>query len=165
MSKKSDKKPLLYIQQSFSMTPSKNMQEIFTFKQESDHLTEEQEAETNKKTISLEKKEVNQENLSNEQPLLEKLLEASSTLPEDINRAIFTRVKPFKEMDVKERLEYLINFPKVLPPVPCVFYTHEENYQGYLTKYEDDQITVKFHDQTTKIFPLEKITNVIMIGI
>ena len=97
-------------------------------------------------------------NSENQQP-------TSSTTRQEKHRTSFSRVKPFKEMDLNERLDYLINFPKVLPPVPCVFYTVEKNYQGYLNEYAEDQVTIKFHDQTSKTLSLDAIKDVLMIGI
>ena len=62
----------------------------------------------------------------------------------------FNRVKGFKEMNLIERLEYLANFPKALPPVPCVYYTEEKNYQGYLVEYNEQEITIRIPNQTTR---------------
>ncbi|WP_160720809.1 CotO family spore coat protein [Bacillus sp. USDA818B3_A] len=85
--------------------------------------------------------------------------------PQGKQRSPIKRVKPFKEMGLYERLDYLLNFPKVLPPVPCVFYTAEGNFQGYLTEYTDQHVTIRFHDQTIRTIPLEHMNNVVMIGI
>ncbi|PFO06229.1 hypothetical protein COJ85_07780 [Bacillus sp. AFS076308] len=114
-----------------------------------------------KKTIPLAKEELVLENQDNS-----KQLEVQSTAkPKGKQRSFLKRVKPFKEMELLERLDYLINFPKVLPPVPCVFYTARGNFQGYLTEYTDQDVTIRFHNQTLKTIPLEQLTNVIMIGI
>ena len=44
----------------------------------------------------------------------------------------FNRVKSFKEMNTIERLNYLVHFPKLLPPVPCVFVTKSRSVKGFL---------------------------------
>ena len=168
MSKMKSKGPLLYVHQSFPWTPTKNsMQEIYTTKWKPESLDEEIEeimqlGNGSDKKISHAKKE-----------LIHEAIPIDVTNSENFeigqhqktHRGSFNRVKPFKEMDLNERLDYLINFPKVLPPVPCVFYTAEKNYQGYLTEYDQDQVTIQFHDQTVKTFPLGELRDVIMIGI
>lgn len=68
-------------------------------------------------------------------------------------------------MNVCERLEYLGNFPKSLSPVPCVFYTEEKNYQGYLLSYTENEVTIQIPNQTSETIPANQITNVIMIGL
>ncbi|PLS02910.1 CotO family spore coat protein [Neobacillus cucumis] len=167
MSTKKSQGPLLYIHQAFNRAPSNNnMQEVYTSRRELEITEEEQPQlqpveEESEKTISLDKKELILEEVVKPEPK-----EVIPTVkPKGNKRSSLKRVKPFKEMDLFERLDYLINFPKVLPPVPCVFYTTEGNIQGYLTEYTDKHVTVRFHDQTYNTIPLEQLTNVIMIGI
>lgn len=157
MSKKRSQEPLLFINLP-SKTPSNyNMQEIYTNKHEKEQNNNE---DLNKKKLSPAKKEVSNEPMSNDTGKKE------APVPHGKNAtSSFSRVKPFKQMDLKERLEYLVNFPKVLPPVPCVLYTLDNKYQGYLTEFADNLVTIQFQDQTTKILPFEEIKNVIMIGI
>ncbi|WHY87784.1 CotO family spore coat protein [Neobacillus novalis] len=159
MSNKKSHRPRLYVDQSFSRGPSNsNMQEVYTNKRE-----QEQGGDTRRK-ISLAKKEliepipIEPYNSEDSQP-------ASTTQHHERHKSSFKRVKPFKDMNLNERLDYLINFPKVLPPVPCVFYTAEKNYQGYLKEYTGSQVTIQFHDQTSKAFPLDELKDIIMIGI
>ncbi|WP_413301986.1 CotO family spore coat protein [Bacillus sp. 1P10SD] len=163
MSTKKNNGPLLYVYQPFSRTPSNtNMQEIYISKGDQEDLEEEKPIETeSKKKVSLAKKEFVQEVETKK----EATPPSSDNLQQQKPKPSFKRVKPFKELDIKERLDYLINFPKVLPPVPCVFYTKEENYTGYLTAYDDDQVTIQFHDQSTIDIPLLELKDVIMIGI
>jgi hypothetical protein len=159
MSKKKSQRPLLYVDQSFSRDPSNsNMQEVYTNKRE------QEQGDDIRRKISLAKKE-SIEPIAIEAYTSEDSQPASSSQHQEKHKTSFTRVKPFKDMDLTERLDYLINFPKVLPPVPCVFYTAEKNYQGYLKEYNGKQVTIQFHDQTSKTFSLDELTNVIMIGI
>ncbi|MFJ5714914.1 CotO family spore coat protein [Neobacillus sp. NPDC093127] len=159
MSNKKIQRPLIYIDQSISSTPSNsNMQEVYTNKRE------QKQGDDIRRKISLAKKEFI-EPIPIEANTSEDSQPASSSQHQEKHKTSFTRVKPFKDMDLTERLDYLINFPRVLPPVPCVFYTAEKNYQGYLKEYNGRQVTIQFHDQTSKTFPLDELTNVIMIGI
>ncbi|MDR6124533.1 hypothetical protein QFZ87_004130 [Bacillus sp. SLBN-46] len=163
MSTKKNQGPLLYVNQPFSRIPSNtNMQEIYISKGKQEDLEEVKPVETeSKKNISLAKKEIVQEAETKK----EATLPSSDNLHQQEPKPSFKRVKPFKDLDLKERLDYLINFPKVLPPVPCVFYTNEENYTGYLTANDDFQITIQFHDQSTIDIPLVELKDIIMIGI
>ncbi len=151
MSNKKKKGPTLF----FSSAPqNQSMQEVYS----SRHDWEENEPKVNKnkrKSLPAQREDFF-EPISIENDKKESDLEKRST---------FKRVKPFKEMELTERLEYLLNFPKVLPPVPCVFYTAGHTYQGYLTEYENNQVTIHLPDQTTKTLDVEDIKNITMIGI
>ncbi|MDF2789317.1 MAG: hypothetical protein K0S80_2415 [Neobacillus sp.] len=163
MEKKTKRGPLLYVSQTFLDTPVKNMQEIFTNRQEVQLPLEEPqlEEESNKKVfeVSLAKTD-----LPKESKVKEVKQEKKTQSNQEKQRA-FNRVKGFKEMDLMERLEYLDNFPKALPPVPCVFYTEEKNYQGYLVEYNEQDVTIRFPNQTTETIPLNILKDVLMIGI
>ena len=174
MSRKKSKGPLLYIQQPFARTPAMNMQDTYTIRHEEVILEEEvpKEEESSKK-ISLAKKEIIQDNATREITKLEDpsttvqtKSPASSTPSQDKKpTSSFNRVKPFKEMNIMERLDYLNNYPRVLPPARCVFVTLEENYQGYLIEYDGQEATIQFQDKSTKTFPANALKNIIMIGI
>ncbi|MEH7500762.1 CotO family spore coat protein [Neobacillus drentensis] len=142
------KGPLLYIHQPFARTPATKMQDVYTSKQEPELLEEE-------KPIPIQKEETRTEN---PQTTFTKTLQEK-------RHSTLNRVKPFKEMNIKERLDYLNNYPIVLPPPPCVFITDKKNYQGYLTEYDGHEATIRFHDQTTKTVPVIALKNVILIGL
>jgi hypothetical protein len=163
MSKRKSKGPLLYIHQPFARTPATNMQDTYIIKVDEVLIEEEMPIEAEgKKKISLAKKDIEQEPKTKEENKLEN--PQKTTLPEK-HHSTFKRVKPFKEMNVVERLDYLINYPIVLPPPPCVFITHEGNYQGYLTEYDGNELTIRFHDQTMKTVSVNALKNVMLIGI
>ena len=163
MEKKTKRGPLLYVAQTFLDTPVKNMQEIFTNRQDVQLPLEETplEEESNKKffEVSLAKTD-----LPKESKVKEVKQEKKTQSNQEKQRA-FNRIKGFKEMDLMERLVYLDNFPKALPPVPCVFYTEEKNYQGYLVEYNEQDVTIRFPNQTTETIPFKNLKDVMMIGI
>jgi hypothetical protein len=163
MEKRTKRGPLLYVSQTFLDTPVKNMQEVFTNRQEVQLPIEEPqlEAESNKKVfeVSLAKTDVRKES-----KVKEAKQENKSQSNQEKQRA-FNRVKGFKEMDLMERLEYLDNFPKALPPVPCVFYTEEKNYQGYLVQYNEQDVTIRFPNETTETIPFKNLKDIMLIGI
>jgi hypothetical protein len=162
--KKTKRGPLLYVSQTFLDTPIKNMQEVFTNRQEVQLPIEEPqlEEEGNKKKgfeVSLAKKDLPKE------PKEKAVKQEQRIQPKQDKPRAFNKVKGFREMDIMERLEYLENFPKALPPVPCVFYTEEKNYQGYLVEYNDQDVTIRFPNQTTEVIPFKNLKDVMMIGI
>ncbi|MEH7493398.1 CotO family spore coat protein [Neobacillus niacini] len=163
MEKKTKRGPLLYVSQTFLDTPVKNMQEVFTNRQEVQLPLEEPklEEESKKKVfeVSLAKTDLPKESKVKE------VKQENKTQSNQEKQRAFNRVKGFKEMDLMERLEYLDNFPKALPPVPCVFYTEEKNYQGYLVEYNEQDVTIRFPNQTTETIPLKNLKDVLMIGI
>ncbi|WP_223592799.1 CotO family spore coat protein [Neobacillus bataviensis] len=157
MSKKRSQEPLLFINQPISKTPSnQNMQEVYTNRHEREEQKEENHKVETKKSI---KKEALLDDIAME------VAKKESKTHQMKSQSSFSRVKPFKEMNIKERIEYLLNFPKVLPPPPCVIYTSDNRYQGILIEYTDNRVTIKSPDQSTNTILLEDIKNVIMIGI
>ncbi|MEC1523976.1 CotO family spore coat protein [Neobacillus niacini] len=163
MEKKTKRGPLLYVSQTFLDTPVKNMQEIFTNRQEVQLPLEEPhvEEQSSKKVLEV---SLAKTDLPRQSKVLEVKQEEKSQSNQEKKRT-FNRVKGFKEMNLMERLEYLDNFPKALPPVPCVFYTDEKNYQGYLVEYNESDVTIRFPDQTTETIPFKSLQDVMMIGI
>ena len=77
----------------------------------------------------------------------------------------FNRVKSFKEMNTIERLNYLVHFPKLLPPVPCVFVTKSRSVKGFLVNKEVDSIEVKQFNETMMQIPIGELIEVKMIGL
>jgi hypothetical protein len=164
MEKKTKRGPLLYVSQTFLNTPMKNMQEVFTNRQEVQLPTEDPrlEEEDNKKKgfeVSLDKKDLPKESKA------KAVKQEQSVQPKQEQARKFNKVKSFREMNLMERLEYLGNFPKALPQVPCVFYTEEKNYQGYLAEYNEQEVTIRFPNQTTETIPFKNLKDVMMIGI
>jgi Spore coat protein CotO len=165
MDKKTKLGPLLYISQPFTRPPANNMQEVFTSRQEVQLPIEEPEQgeESKRKKVfevSLAKTEIPKEPKQNE------VKQETPTQPTgEKHRPKFRKVKSFKEMNISERLEYLVNFPKAIPSVPCVFYTEEKNYQGYLVEYTNNDITIKFPNETTETIPVNQIKDILMIGL
>jgi len=68
-------------------------------------------------------------------------------------------------MTITERLEYLLNFPKQLPPVPCIVITINENVRGFVTALDGEKVELKLMDQTLTTINVHTIQEVKMIGI
>lgn len=77
----------------------------------------------------------------------------------------FNRVKSFKEMNTIERLNYLAHFPKLLPPVPCVFVTKSRSVKGFLVNRTEDAIEIKQFNEKMLQIPIGELIEVKMIGL
>jgi hypothetical protein len=164
MKRKPKPGPLLYITQPFTDVPRNKMQDVYTNRQKQQEIPlEVPKEETVKKNffkVSLAKSD----EVSLEADIIEELPERNLETKEEQKRS-FKRVKSFKEMNIGERLEYLRNFPKALPPVPCVFQTAEKPYQGYLLDFNEQEVTIKLPNQSVEIIARSALTEVSMIGI
>ncbi|MCQ6274290.1 hypothetical protein JMM81_04775 [Bacillus sp. V3B] len=77
----------------------------------------------------------------------------------------FKRVKSFKEMSTTEKLNYLVHFPKLLPPVPCIFITGNSSVRGFLMNRTEESVEIKQFNETIMHIPIENLTDVKMIGL
>jgi transcriptional regulator of acetoin/glycerol metabolism len=77
----------------------------------------------------------------------------------------FKRLKGFKEMGIVEKLEYLLHFPKQLPPVPCLVVTEQETVRGFVVDLNADKVDIKLMDQTIVTLNIATIDEIKMIGI
>lgn len=73
-------------------------------------------------------------------------------------------VKSFKDMDIKEKLHYLQNYPKHLQPVVCEYVTDDRSYRGYFQQFLNEEVTIFQFDKTIKTFRLDKIRRIHMLG-
>ena len=51
--------------------------------------------------------------------------------------------KAFKDMDIEERIIFLLERPFYIPASPCEIQTKEKSYFGYIERYEHGEITMK----------------------
>ncbi len=77
----------------------------------------------------------------------------------------FKRLKSFKEMNTEERINYLLNFPIQLPPVPCVFETEAGSFRGVLIGKTDELIEIKLLDGKTRELQIQSVKEIRMVGI
>lgn len=78
----------------------------------------------------------------------------------------FRRVKPFKDMDIHEKINYLANFPEQLSPVPCLFEENwEKQHRGYFIGMENDEIIILLADKREVAIKISDITNIRLLGL
>lgn len=68
-------------------------------------------------------------------------------------------------MGIVEKLEYLLHFPKQLPPVPCLVVTEQETVRGFVVDLNADKVDIKLMDQTIVTLNIATIDEIKMIGI
>lgn len=181
MPKKQQKEPFLHIQQTGIKPPVGHMQEIFISRiaeKEKKELAKEHLEQHDDKSVAEEKK-ATQADRKNEQELIiknqeneEKELEDRKTNPSSFSanqerkpRSSFQRLKGFKEMTIMERVNYLVDFPKQIPPVSCIFETEEKTVRGIFVGKTDDSIDIRKHDGKITTIPIESLKDVKMIGL
>jgi len=150
--------PLLYIHQPKFQKPERKMQDSYL----SEDLTENVEME---RTVPQEERKMQTFTLP---PLdAEQRIEVVQDIPEEkeeevvkkpVSAADYFRrnaaatsrkswnlkpVKPFSDMSIPEKLQYLSGFPSSKQPYPCEFITEKQRYRGTLSKFENDQILLK----------------------
>ncbi|MBP3040126.1 hypothetical protein J9303_11570 [Bacillaceae bacterium Marseille-Q3522] len=158
MKKKVD--PLLYIHQTQKSEVRAKMQESFsTAKAEKDRVSDAKKKNSliNKKHEEVQQMIEDYHNTHHET--------AEAPAPKNAKRSFgLKRLKSFKEMDILERILYLLHFPDQLPPVPCLIVTAETSLRGYIEKEENGTVEVKRLDGGKEKLEIEKIKDVKMIG-
>lgn len=107
-------------------------------------------------TFSLKKMEKNKKDH-------EKAMGKQLTTAED---HFFRRVKPFKEMDIHEKINYLANFPEQLSPVPCLFVeNNEKQMRGYFVGKDHDEIKIQLSDKKETTIKISNLTDIRLLGL
>nr|WP_251025782.1 CotO family spore coat protein [Bacillus sp. ISL-47] len=183
VAEKKEKQPLFYIQQPNFQFPETKMQTVYSSRKAElenknkqletgselhDHTT----IEKHKNMIedaAVEKvadKEKVQEAIEEFEASREEKKEAPSfAFTTEKRKPSFQRVKGFKEMDTAERLDYLIDFPKQLPPIPCIFETEEKAIRGFLATKDKEWIEIKLFDESIEKISIQSLKEVKMIGL
>lgn len=117
------------------------------------------------------KKEKSQETFEtqNEKNVIKKEEKVTQSSPSSRTKSkpspTFRRVKSFKEMGTLERLDYLIDFPKQFPPVPCIFEMEGNTIRGFLIGKTEEQIEIKQLDGNIEIIPIQALKEIRMVGL
>lgn len=181
MAEKKEKEPLFYIQQPNFQFPETKMQTVYSSRT----------AELDRKKKQLEDRPEHNATMNNtlkktndtavekvaEQEKVQKTIEKFEAEREEKEEApsysfttekrkpSFQRVKSFKEMTTLERLDYLIDFPKQLPPIPCIFETDEKAIRGFLVSKDEESIKIKLFDESFEQISIQTLNQVKMIGL
>jgi hypothetical protein len=186
LSKQQQKRePLLYIHQPEFQPPKVKMQEAFSAKQaekRKQQLLKLKQQDTTVESVekkAVRKMEVQEERVFGAKPIPKEpelsIQKVQETIEEYENSNVeenqrshgfsFKRVKPFREMNIDEKLDYLANFPRQLPPVPCLFQTENKAMRGLLKEKSGDVVVLKLFDKTEVSVPINDLIEVRMIGL
>ncbi|WP_409253454.1 CotO family spore coat protein [Bacillus sp. SCS-153A] len=154
------KTPLLYIQQPALKETQANMQQRYSSRNAQPKPVEKKTAETAAETKPKRKKrsyfeddlgslygeepakKVKHEEIAAEQDI--KTEQKEDREPENRKRSFsFKPLKPFREMELDEKIVYLSGYSNGKAPFPCEFVTAEERYKGILLKIEGDALIIK----------------------
>ncbi|GIN62991.1 hypothetical protein J27TS8_29840 [Robertmurraya siralis] len=185
MSKNQKKRdPLLFIQRQDNKPIKGKMQETFSLKQaEKNQQSLQRQKDEIRMTEAGEKKRKNKGYiLEEEEPIFgapasnDEITQSAKEVQEAIegyegkakgheHGFSFKRVKPFREMNIEEKLDYLTHFPRQLPPVPCLFQTEDKVLRGILKEKKEQEVIVKLFDKTEVTIPTKDLIEVRMIGL
>ncbi|WP_026583734.1 CotO family spore coat protein [Bacillus sp. J33] len=181
MAGEKEKEPLFYIQQPKFQFPETRMQTVYSSrKAELDRKKKLLEnspeldatIEKNKKKaeesadVNVAEQEKVQETIEEFEASREEKKEAAPfAFTTGKRKPSFQRVKSFKEMNTAERIDYLIDFPKQLPPIPCIFETDEKAKRGFLLSKDEERIQVKLFDESVEQIRIQSIKEIKMIGL
>ncbi|MBS4188903.1 hypothetical protein KHA94_01545 [Bacillus sp. FJAT-49705] len=193
MLKKKQKAPLFYIQQPVTQLPVRNMQEIYSSKRAENQLemsaahpigvntslpSSKEEILSNEIEVSeLKKAEME----IKDSDMVHEVIESIESIEEKNSKNIssssfeskpkmkltpsFKRLKSFKEMNNLERIDYLNEFPKQLPPVPCIFETEQNSWRGTFVGKNDETIEIKLFDGKSQSIEIQALKEIRMVGL
>jgi hypothetical protein len=180
---KKEMEPLFYIQQPILKFPENKMQTVYSSRK-AELERKKRQLETGSElhdhpTIEKHKKKLEEEavkKVTDQEKVQEAIEEFESGREEkkegpsfafttEKRKPSFQRVKSFKEMNTTERLDYLIDFPKQLPPIPCIFETEEKAIRGFLASKDEEWIEIKLFNETTEKISIQLLKEVKMIGL
>ncbi|MFB9762693.1 CotO family spore coat protein [Ectobacillus funiculus] len=71
--------------------------------------------------------------------------------------------KPFRDMNIEEKLSYLLHRPHYIPKVTCEVTTKTEEYVGYIVSFNDDVVELRTQSQLfMRKIPYEDIIDIQM---
>ena len=184
MPKKQQKEPFLHIQQTGIKSPVGHMQEIYISrigekeeKEQTKRFNEQHDengaADKNKAIHSEPKEEQEKKTVGKAKDVMEEKNDEEkkdSLSPYSANQErkpspSFQRLKSFKEMGILERINYLVDFPKQIAPVSCIFDTEEKTVRGILVGKSDDTIEIRKHDGNIISINITSLKDIKMIGL
>ncbi|MDF2039323.1 CotO family spore coat protein [Cytobacillus oceanisediminis] len=178
MAEKKEKEPLFYIQQPSFQFPETRMQTVYSSRKAELERKQEQKDSVPEPANTINEQKVPEEKIENmtevkvqaaieefEAGREEKKENTSFAFTTEKRKPSFNRVRSFKEMDTLERLDYLIDFPEQLPPIPCIFETGEKAIRGFLISKNEGSIEVKLFDESIEQISLQSLNAVKMIGL
>ncbi|MFC4559352.1 CotO family spore coat protein [Virgibacillus kekensis] len=152
------RRPLLYIQQPTIRTPEAQMQHQYTTPKKS-------KAKSGENVLKRPFKHSDFENDDNIEPDLANESVDNSGYDEEAEDAEDQGRKKFKEMTLRERVDYFVNTPKHLPAMKCELKTEERKYRGIIVGFEDEIVLMRVGRRVTPTkIPFETVEEIRLLG-
>lgn len=176
--RKKREKPLLYIHQPEYPELSTSMQEKYHFNDRVNNNeienTPVEEQNKQESSVAVELEKVEEQDISNvlEESVTSKDVEESVT-SKDVKESVTSKEveeskkkRPFNELSIIEKIEYLEQFPVSIVKIQYSFVTVEEKIVGYFVSNEEDQIRVIPKGKRKPVLiPVEEILDIKVRGL
>jgi hypothetical protein len=164
--KTKNKKPLLYVHQPDLREVKANMQSSY---RSPNIKTDSAKQKESFSIVKKKKREYLQEDLDSIQAEMEieqeEKQEPQPKLDESTGKFGFKKVKPFREMNLNEKLDYLTEFGDGKAPFPCIFTTENDSYKGVIFSAKGTEVEIKpFQGEHVKL-NRNDIKSIKMIGL
>ncbi|MCP8968355.1 CotO family spore coat protein [Ectobacillus ponti] len=76
--------------------------------------------------------------------------------------------KPFKDMSIEEKIQYVLHLPHYIPKIPCEVMTNGQKHLGYIRSYkeETEMVKLQLQNQLSSVeIPLREIQSIQMRGL
>ncbi|WP_174612818.1 CotO family spore coat protein [Virgibacillus ihumii] len=174
--KKYAKSPLLYIHQPTIRTPEAPMQHNYRTPKKGEDSTAASSNDGIGAADAVPRKKAPARRLQKRdnfsKPAEEKINEDSTVATDDSNEKMDPTEdkggddrKKFKDMTVRERLDYFLNTPKHVPTMRCEIKTEERKYRGRIVDFQEERVYMQVgrRKSATKI-PFDEILEIGLIG-
>lgn len=144
--------PLLYIQQPTTTAPIAPMQHNYYTPKHHTNLPDQIESATSGKVP----KKVNRSTIDQDI--------AEESVIEETSEDLADQIK-FKDMTIKQKVNYFISRPDHAPLIRCEIKTNEKNYRGVITGFENDHVLIRVGRMSSSSeVALNDIINIRIIG-
>lgn len=73
--------------------------------------------------------------------------------------------KRFKEMNLREKIDYFLNRSSLLPELKCEIITEEKNYRGIITDFQDNNVFIRVGRRVSSTeISFDKVKNIHLLG-
>lgn len=144
--------PLLYIQQPTNTTPVAPMQHNYYTPKHRKNLPDQIDVEKSRIVPKKRNRSTIYQNLTKE------------SVQEEVSEDLSDQIK-FKDMTIKQKVNYFISRPDHAPTIRCEIKTSEKKYTGVITDFENDQVLIRVGRRSASSdVPLNDITDIRIIG-
>ncbi|WP_158234665.1 CotO family spore coat protein [Lentibacillus sediminis] len=162
-------KPLMYVQQPDNRKPKAPMQSVYSSpkkkkKPASDTDTENTEKKPVKRKQASQKKSPDKKESNSGKNEKETDTSPESKEKEEIEEKEETpEKKPFKDMDIREKVLYFMEKPEYVPKKKCEVKTSGRNYRGIIIDFKEEIVWMRSGRRSVKI-PIGDIKEIRMLG-